>query len=185
MNDEENIHPGRLAPDFTLPDQDGRNRTLSEYRGHWVFLFFYSKDETQESMIEVCSMSDHFEAFQRFGVVMLGVSPDSVASHKQFAARCNLPFKILSDSHRKVMHKYHAFAEHLVADTEEIERVSFLIDVMGNIEKDLSQREAQGHAQEALGDLTAMKRESEENFGPDRRRRNLFVKTACGIIEGV
>ncbi len=99
---------GSMAPDFTLPDQNGKNHTLSSYRGHKVALYFYPKDETPGCTKEACSIRDGRKQLEDAGIVVLGVSHDSVASHKKFADKYNLTFTLLSDSKKEVSSKYGA-----------------------------------------------------------------------------
>jgi len=135
MNEE--VHVGTAAPDFTLPDQNGNKHTLSGYRGRWVFLYFYPRDNTPECTEEACAVRDHFSEFQRFGVSVLGVSPDDIPSHKRFADKYHLPFALLADIHKKVAKAYGAIIKHDFSGGREgwLMRISFLIDLMGEIEK--------------------------------------------------
>src|SRR5665213_59525 len=86
-----------LAPDFILPDQDGKEHTLSLYRGGWVLLYFYPKDDTTGCTKEACSIRDEFPTFEKLKSKMFGVSIDSVASHKKFAEKYGFPFTLLAD----------------------------------------------------------------------------------------
>ena len=97
---------GTAAPDFTLPDQDGKMHTLSDYRGKKVILYFYPKDNTPGCTKQACSYSAHRPQFTEKGAVILGISKDSVASHKKFAEKFNLSFTILSDPEIKVISLY-------------------------------------------------------------------------------
>ncbi|HLE49426.1 MAG TPA: peroxiredoxin [Patescibacteria group bacterium] len=138
------------APDFTLPDEMGRNHKLSDYRGDWVLLYFYPKDFTPGCIKEACSLRDNFEKLK--GVVkILGVSADSVKSHKKFSEKYSLPFTLLSDSDRKVINLYGAtgvvFAK----------RVSFLINSKGVIEKIYDKVDPKVHADQILSDLSETK----------------------------
>lgn len=99
---------GSLAPDFTLPDQNGKNHTLSSYRGQKVALYFYPKDETPGCTKEACSIRDGRKELEAAGIVVLGVSHDSVESHKKFADKHNLTFTLLSDSKKEVSVAYGA-----------------------------------------------------------------------------
>jgi peroxiredoxin Q/BCP len=104
----ETVVVGSMAPDFTLPDQNGKNHTLSSYRGHKVALYFYPKDETPGCTKEACSIRDGRKDLEAAGIIVLGVSHDSVESHKKFAEKHNLTFTILSDSKKEVSEKYGA-----------------------------------------------------------------------------
>lgn len=99
---------GDPAPDFALPDQDGRVRRLAEHRGRWLVLFFYPKDETPGCVAEVCGFRDHFAEFGALDADVLGVSHDSVETHKGFATRRRLPYPLLSDPKREAIRAYGA-----------------------------------------------------------------------------
>ena len=94
------------AFDFSLPDQNGDLHKLSDYRGQYVVLYFYPKDDTPGCTVEACSFRDNQEIFKKNGIVILGVSKDTVASHKKFAQKHNLRFAIFSDVEKKVIKKY-------------------------------------------------------------------------------
>src|SRR6185369_5280730 len=100
---------GQEAPDFTLADQDGVSHPLSSYKGKWVLLYFYPKDDTPGCTIEACSIRDQFQDFGKIDAVVLGVSTDSVASHKKFAQKFELPFMLLADEHKEVVGRYGVF----------------------------------------------------------------------------
>src|SRR3989344_4135548 len=91
---------GKIAPDFTLPDQDGKTHSLSDYRGKWVLLYFYPKDDTPGCTKEACSIRDYFPDFRKLKIEVLGVSVDSVASHKKFAKKYSLPFTLLANTEK-------------------------------------------------------------------------------------
>lgn len=97
---------GTAAPDFTLPDQEGKMHTLSDYRGKKVILYFYPKDNTPGCTKQACSYSAHRPQFTEKGAVILGVSKDSVSSHKKFSEKFGLGFPILSDPEIKVISLY-------------------------------------------------------------------------------
>src|SRR3989344_5592329 len=88
---------GLKAPEFTLPDQNGKIHKLSQYKGKWVLLYFYPKDDTPGCTIEACTIRDQFQDFKKIKAVVLGVSKDSVESHRKFADAYDLPFTLLSD----------------------------------------------------------------------------------------
>lgn len=104
----EKIVVGSIAPDFTLPDQYNKNHTLSSYRGHKVALYFYPKDETPGCTKEACSIRDGRKQLEDAGIVVLGVSHDSPASHLAFAQKHNLNFTLLSDTKKEVSTLYGA-----------------------------------------------------------------------------
>ncbi|HSG04978.1 MAG TPA: peroxiredoxin, partial [Nitrospiria bacterium] len=103
---ELNVKEGDSAPDFTLPDQGGNPVTLSGQRGKWVVLYFYPKDDTPGCTKEACSFRDNILALQQLNTVVLGVSVDSVASHKKFSEKYELNFPILADETHEVCKRY-------------------------------------------------------------------------------
>ncbi len=154
MNEEE-PRVGTVAPDFMLPDQNGKDQTLSHYRGHWVFLYFYPKDDSPECTEEACALRDSFPELQHFNVNVLGISPDDVPSHKHFADKYRLPFSLLADVHKKAARAYGVVTKHHVFENREgwIMRVSFLIDLMGEIEKIYEDVKPKFQVKEVLADL--------------------------------
>ena len=109
------IQEGKAAPDFTLPDQDGKHVSLADYQGKQaVLLYFYPKDDTPGCTKEACGFRDDMRAFEKLGVKVLGVSADAAASHQKFIKKYRLPFPLLSDPDRKVMKRYGAFGEKMM-----------------------------------------------------------------------
>lgn len=102
---------GTVAPDFDLPDQDGVAHRLSDYRGQKVVLYFYPRDNTAGCTKQACGFAELYPAFTEAGAVVLGVSKDSVASHKRFQDRYGLPFTLLSDPDHVVIEAYGAWQE--------------------------------------------------------------------------
>jgi peroxiredoxin Q/BCP len=147
--------PNMLAPDFILPDQDGVEHSLSGYRGQWVLLYFYPKDDTMGCVREACSIRDVFPHFEELNIKVLGVSVDSAESHKKFAGKYRLPFTLLSDAHKKVVNLYGVWGEKKFMEREYAgtNRSSFLIDPTGTIEKIYISVKPEKHAEEVLRDL--------------------------------
>ena len=143
---------GDQAPDFTAPDQNGATHQLANYKGRWVLLYFYPKDNTLGCTIEACALRDNYDGFKKIGAVVLGVSTDSVDSHINFSDKYGLPFAILADVDKKIVTAYGAagFAK----------RISFLIDPAGRIAKLYDYVKPAEHAAEVLKDLTALKKEA-------------------------
>lgn len=102
---------GTTAPDFTLPDQNGKNHSLSDYRGKKVILYFYPKDNTSGCTKQACGYSALLPQIEEKGAVVLGISKDSVASHKRFEEKQNLSITILSDTDRSVIEAYDVWKE--------------------------------------------------------------------------
>ena len=146
---------GSKAPEFTLPDQDGVLHSLSDYRGKKVILYFYPKDNTSGCTAQACSYRDLLPQFQEKGAVVLGVSKDSVASHKKFAENYGLPFTLLSDPEAKVIEAYGAWQEkkNYGRTYMGIVRSTFLIDEEGIIRKNFEKVKAKEDASKRLLDL--------------------------------
>jgi peroxiredoxin Q/BCP len=146
---------GHMAPDFSLPDQDGTVRALSSYRGSWVLLYFYPKDDTPGCTKEACAIRDSFPNFGALEAVVLGVSTDSVESHKRFAMKHHLPFNLLSDEKKEVVKTYDVWAPKTFMGKEFLGtlRTSFLIDPLGRIAKIYEGVKPETHADEVLADL--------------------------------
>ena len=142
---------GSLAHDFTLKDQDAQDRTLSALRGGWVVVYFYPKDDTPGCTAESCSFRDNFEAFTDAGATVIGISSDSVESHKSFELKHNLPFMLLSDTDGAVRREWG------VGRTLGIlpGRVTYVIDPQGIIRREFSsQFRPKRHIDEALAVIT-------------------------------
>lgn len=149
---------GDRAPAFTLPDQEGAEHTLSDYTGKWVLLYFYPKDDTPGCTIEACTIRDQFKDFTTIGAEVLGVSTDSVASHKKFAEKFELPFTLLADEHKEVVGAYGVFGEKKMYGKTYMGtmRTSFLIDPSGKIAKVYEKVKPETHAAEVIADLKAL-----------------------------
>jgi peroxiredoxin Q/BCP len=130
------IQEGKLAPDFTLEDQNGKSVSLSDFAGKKnVLVYFYPKDDTPGCTKEACGFRDDLKAFEKLGVVVFGVSGDGAESHKKFIAKYKLPFPLLSDPDRKVMKKYGAFGEKVMygKKTQGVIRSSVLVGKDGKV----------------------------------------------------
>lgn len=149
---------GSVAPGFTLPDQDGNTHALSSYRGKWVLLYFYPKDDTPGCTIEACTIRDQFKDFKKINAIVLGVSTDSVKSHKKFADAYQLPFTLLADDQKQVVGQYGVYGEKKMYGKTYIgtKRTSFLMDPEGKIVKVYEKVKPENHAAEVLADLKAL-----------------------------
>lgn len=149
------IHIGAKAPEIQLQDQDGAAHRLSDYAGKWVLLYFYPKDDTPGCTKEACTIRDQWKAFKNAGIVVLGVSADSVNSHKKFTEKYALPFTLLSDPEKTVMTAYGAWGKKKFMGREYTGtlRMSFLIDPEGKIVKIYTNVKPAEHAEEVLGDV--------------------------------
>ena len=157
MNEPEKIEVGKMAPDFELPDQNGKLHKLSDYRGKTVLLYFYPKDDTPGCTKEACSIRDSQSNFKNLTTVVLGVSVDSVESHKKFAEKYGLPFPLLSDEKKEVVKLYGVWGKKEAAGLKHQElgtlRSSFLIDPEGKIAKIYEKVKPEIHAEEVLEDV--------------------------------
>ena len=146
------------AIDFTLPDQEGKNHSLSDYKGKWVLLYFYPKDDTPGCTIEACTIRDQFKNFKKIDAVVIGVSTDSVASHRKFADAYELPFTLLADVHKEVVGQYGVFGEKKFMGRTYMGtmRTSFLIDPKGNIAKVYEKVKPELHAAEVIADVQVL-----------------------------
>lgn len=149
---------GELAPDFSLPDQDGTIHTLSAYRGRFVLLYFYPKDDTPGCTKEACALRDADPDFSKLDGVVLGVSADSVKSHKKFAEKYELKFPLLADENKAVVNAYGVWGlkKFMGREYEGIFRNSFLIGPDGTIKKVYEKVKPELHAQEVLEDLKSL-----------------------------
>lgn len=145
---------GDKAPEFSLPDQHGKQHSLFDYRAMWVLLYFYPKDNTTGCIKEACAIRDSFVSFGKVKTVVLGVSVDSVASHKKFSEKYELPFILLADEQKEVMKLYGVWTKKKFMGREYMgaKRQSFLIDPRGNITKIYEEVKPAEHAEEVLRD---------------------------------
>ena len=145
------------APDFTLPDETGTLRSLQEFRGKPVVLYFYPKDDTPGCTKEACSFRGDYQVYAEAGVVILGVSPDSPASHARFKQKYNLPFTLLSDKDHQVSRLYEVWGKKkfMGREYEGVLRTTFLIDENGLIKKIFPNVKPEGHSAEVLAALRA------------------------------
>ena len=155
------LKPGDAAPDFTLPDQNGAEYTLSEFRGKWVLLYFYPKDNTPGCTTEACELRDNFAELQKLGVQVLGVSADTVASHAAFALKLKLPFLLLADPDKAACNAYGVWGQQkfLGVPFQGVSRSSFLIDPQGKIAKVYPKVKPSDHAREVISDIGQLSRE--------------------------
>lgn len=149
---------GERAPDFALKDQAGQEHTLGEYAGTWVLLYFYPKDDTPGCTIEACGIRDQFADFKKIGAVVLGVSTDSVESHKKFAETYDLPFTLLADVNKEMVGAYGVFGEKKMMGKTYmgVRRTSFLLDPEGKVAKVYEKVKPERHAAEVIADLKAL-----------------------------
>ncbi len=152
------IEVSEVAPDFSLPDQNGVNRSLKDFLGSWVLLYFYPKDNTPGCTTEACAIRDDFHGFKKIKATVLGVSVDSVKSHASFAEKYQLPFPLLADTDKKVVALYNVWQKKKMMGREYMGtvRTSFLINPKGKIAKIYNNVKPIEHAAEVLRDLAGL-----------------------------
>jgi thioredoxin-dependent peroxiredoxin len=150
------IEEGKKAPAFKLKNQDGKTISLNDFKGKNVVLYFYPKDNTSGCTKEACNFRDEFPKFKNVDAVILGVSPDSVASHKKFAEKYDLPFNLLSDEGKDVLEKYGVWQEKSMYGRKYmgVVRTTVVIDANGKVRKIFPKVKVDGHNKEVL---TALK----------------------------
>ena len=143
--------PGDTAPDFRLVDQNGTIRSLSDFSGQWVVLYFYPKDDTPGCTKEACSFRDDLTTLEKLGAKVVGVSVDDSDSHSKFASKYHLPFPLLADADGKVADSYGALTNLLLLKIAK--RYTFLIDPKGKVAKVYLSVDTSRHSQEIVDDL--------------------------------
>lgn len=146
---------GATAPAFRLADQTGTIHTLEQYRGKWLVLYFYPKDDTPGCTTEACEFRDNIFAFRKAGAVVLGVSVDDVDSHKKFAEKHSLPFPLLADSSKSTAQSYGVLYK-AMGIMEIARRETFIIDPAGKIAQHYAGVTAKGHSEAVLADLKTL-----------------------------
>ena len=146
------LNIGIKAPDFTLPDQNGKEHSLSDYRGKKVILYFYPKDNTAGCTKQACGFADRYPQFKEKDAVILGVSKDSIASHKKFEEKYGLPFTLLSDTGLDVIKAYDVWKEknNYGKISMGVVRTTYLIDENGIIIKAMDKVKAAENPQDML-----------------------------------
>jgi peroxiredoxin Q/BCP len=150
---------GSAAPDFTLPSQEGGKISLHDYKGKWVVLYFYPKDMTSGCTIEAHNFQRDLDQYTAKSAVILGVSVDSVDSHKEFCTKESLTFKLLSDTSHDVVQKYGSLRTATMQDGSTVayaNRNTFLINPEGKIVKVYTKVNPTPHSADILSDLTTM-----------------------------
>lgn len=149
------LNIGDKAPAFSLENQDEEVCTLSQYKGSWLVIYFYPKDDTPGCTKEACAITEVYEEFSQLGVMVIGVSKDSPASHKKFAQKYNLPFTLLSDVETTMIQAYGALKEKNMfgKKVSGTARVSYIVNPTGNIAKVYAKVTPAEHAVQILTDL--------------------------------
>jgi peroxiredoxin Q/BCP len=146
---------GDDAPTFSLPGGEGKQVNLIDYKGKWVVLYFYPKDDTPGCTREACQFRDDFKILETLGAKVIGVSVDDSFSHKKFAEKYNLPFPLLSDASGEVADRYGALNNFLVIKLAK--RYTYLINPQGKIAKIYLSVDTSRHSQEIIEDLKRLK----------------------------
>jgi thioredoxin-dependent peroxiredoxin len=146
---------GSKAPDFGVPDQDGKIVKLADFKGKKVVLYFYPKDATPTCTTEACNLRDNYKALQQAGYLVLGVSTDTAKSHQKFIAKEKLPFSLLADTERKMHDAYGTWVEKSMYGRAYMgtARVTYLIDEKGIIQEVIEKVESKIHASQILGEV--------------------------------
>lgn len=149
----------KQAPSFTLPDQTNSLRSLEDYRGKWVVLYFYPKDDTPGCTTEACSFRDEYQYLQEQGIEVLGVSKDSVKSHEKFAQKYSLNFPLLSDTSAETIKAYGAWGQKkfMGREFEGILRQTYLISPDGKIAKEYPKVTPKDHVVEIIKDFESLR----------------------------
>jgi thioredoxin-dependent peroxiredoxin len=149
------IAEGMKAPDFSLADSDGKIWTMADFKGSTVVLYFYPKDSTPGCTIEACNFRDNYGEFQKKGVRVIGVSPDTAASHSKFRQKHSLPFLLLADPEKTLISAYGAYGEKMMygKKVHGVIRSTFVIDGNGTITKVFPKVTPLNHAKQILETL--------------------------------
>lgn len=149
---------GEMAPDFTVPDDRDQQVTLSSFRGRPVVLFFYPKDDTTGCTKEACSFRDTLPRFEGLDAVILGISPDSPASHRKFKTKYDLPYSLLADEDHAVAERYGVWGEKSMYGRKYmgIMRTTIVIDRDGRIAKIFEKVKPEDHATEVADAVAAL-----------------------------
>ena len=141
---------GKIAPDFTALDQDGKTIHLSDFRGKKVALYFYPQDDTPTCTKEACNLRDNYQSLLAKGIQVVGVSPDTVKSHRKFTTKYELPFPLVADVDQKIVNAYGVWGEKTLFGRTYMgtHRVTFMIGEDGTIEKVIDQVKSDQHAEQ-------------------------------------
>jgi len=146
------LEVGKKAPDFSLLKQDGNKISLKDFLGKKVVLYFYPKDDTSGCTKEACNFSADLPKFSKVDAIILGVSPDSVKSHKKFSEKYKLKIDLLADEEKKIVEKFGVWKEKSMYGRKYmgVERTTFIIDEKGKIKKIFNKVKVDGHNKEVM-----------------------------------
>jgi len=147
------LSEGTEAPDFTLPDQNGKMVSLKNLRGKKVLLFFYPEDDTPTCTIQACNLRDNYSALKKADYQVLGISPDDSKSHQKFIAKFELPYTLLADPDKKVLNLYGVWDEKIMFGRKYmgVKRITYIINEQGVIERIIRGVRSKIHSQQVLG----------------------------------
>jgi len=149
------VHVGSLAPNFTLTSQDDKQVSLSDYKNKWVVLYFYPKDQTRGCALEAHNFQRDLPRYEAMNAVVLGISLDTVESHRSFCTKDSLTFKLLADPDRKAVDAY-GVPMHSFGTTHYAERTTFLIAPNGEIVREWEVKDTQSHSEEILAAIQSL-----------------------------
>lgn len=146
---------GDKAPAFDVVDENGKTRTISEFEGKKLILYFYPKDLTPGCTVESCNLRDNYDALKKQGFEVIGVSADDEKKHQKFIAKHNLPFSLLADTNKEVLNRYGVWGEKKFMGKvyDGIHRTTFVIDENGTIEKIINKVKTKAHTEQILEEL--------------------------------
>jgi thioredoxin-dependent peroxiredoxin len=146
------LEEGKKAPEIKLKDQNGNIVSLNEFKGQKVVVYFYPKDDTTGCTKEACSFRDEFPRFEKLETKVIGISPDSVESHKKFADKYNLPFTLLSDEGKETVEAYDVWKQKSMYGRNYmgVERTTYIVDEYGKIQKVFPKVKVENHIAEVL-----------------------------------
>ena len=149
------LEVGQAAPEFELPDQDGKARKLADWRGKWLVLYFYPKNDTPGCTTEACNFRDDWLLLQELGAEVVGISVDTSASHAAFAQKYKLPFPLLADAQGEVATRYGALSDWWVYKFAK--RQTFIVDPQGRIARIYRSVDSDKHSAEIVADLRQLR----------------------------
>ena len=158
MSESLSLKVGAKAPAFALPNQDGKTISLKDYQNRWLVLYFYPKDDTPGCTTEACDFTSGLKAFEKLNANVVGISPDSPASHRKFIAKYKLTLPLLADEEKQVLPKYGAWGVKNMygKEVEGVIRSTFLVDPEGRIAHTWYSVKVDGHADEVREKLTEL-----------------------------
>jgi len=149
------MKPPYAAPDFTLPDVSGNSHSLGDYKGKWIVLYFYPKDDTPGCTTQACSLRDARDTLAEMGAEIIGISKDDANSHEKFKAKYSLNFTLLTDLKGEVIEKYGAWGKKMYG-REGILRKTFIINPEGQVMKVYGRVTPMGHGEQVIDELNKL-----------------------------